>query len=153
MLVELCATGLVAIYESYNTIYGAKYAGKNFVTKHKGINILSMENTYLRTNGSQFIICTTKTKWLDRKHMVFGHNGQVVEGMNVPKDIKKVGSSSGKTSRLVANANWSTLFYLVLFLFPLSLLKMDKDHSVNQLYIFNKIKSKYPIYQWLGHGA
>merc|ERR1711990_105695 len=45
-----------------------------------------------------FFLCTVKTAWLDGKHVVFG---SVVEGMNVVKDIERVGSQSGKTSRPV----------------------------------------------------
>jgi len=38
------------------------------------------------------------TSWLDGKHVVFG---EVVEGMNVVKQIEKLGSSSGKTNKTV----------------------------------------------------
>ncbi|TXG65692.1 hypothetical protein EZV62_006967 [Acer yangbiense] len=88
------------------SIYGDTFADENFINKHIGPEILSMANTGPGTNGSQFLIYTTKTEWLDGTNVVFG---QVVEGFEVMKAIKKVGSRSGLTTKPVVVANCGQL--------------------------------------------
>lgn len=57
-----------------------------------------MANCGPNTNASQFFLCTAKTSWLDGEHVVFG---QVIDGMDVVKQVEAVGSAEGDTSKPV----------------------------------------------------
>ena len=65
-----------------------------------------MANSGPNTNGSQFFICLDKTDWLDGAHVVFG---QVIEGLDVVKEMETCGSQSGGCSRLVTIAACGTV--------------------------------------------
>jgi len=74
------------------SIYGAKFPDENFKAKHTKPGQLSMANAGPNTNGSQFFITTVDCPWLDGKHTVFG---EVVEGLNLLKQIESCGTRSG----------------------------------------------------------
>ena len=88
------------------SIYGAKFADENFQLTHTGAGTLSMANSGPGTNGSQFFITTTKTDWLDRKHVVFGN---VISGYAVVEKIERLGTKSGKPTEKIAIAGCGEL--------------------------------------------
>ncbi|MFC4610291.1 peptidylprolyl isomerase [Streptomyces maoxianensis] len=83
------------------SIYGEKFADENFQIKHTKPGLLSMANAGPNTNGSQFFITTVVTDWLDNKHVVFG---EVVEGLDLVRQIEGLGSRNGATKAKVTIA-------------------------------------------------
>ncbi|KAH0886515.1 hypothetical protein HID58_062611, partial [Brassica napus] len=63
---------------------GGFFEDENFIKKHTGPGILSMNNNGPDTNQSQFLISLTENWELDDLHVVFG---QVVEGLDVVRII------------------------------------------------------------------
>ncbi|RZC54735.1 hypothetical protein C5167_013586 [Papaver somniferum] len=80
------------------SIHGAKFPDENFVKKLTGPRILSMANLGSDTNESQFMISFKSPP-----------SPQVVQGMNVLRAIERVGSKSGKYTKLVLIADCGQL--------------------------------------------
>jgi peptidylprolyl isomerase len=84
------------------SIFGSKFADETFdgvAGRHTGMGCLTMANSGPNSNGSQFLICTGETPWLDGHHVVFGR--VLDSSFSVLLMIEGVGSRSGKTSQPV----------------------------------------------------
>lgn len=88
------------------SIYGRTFDDENFVLRHEGPGTLSMANSGKNTNGSQFFLCTTKTDWLDGKHVVFG---EVIQGLDVVRKMEAAGSDTGVPKKLTRIKNCGQL--------------------------------------------
>jgi len=68
-------------------MFGGHMKDESFEMKHTRAGLLSMANSGPDRNGSQFFITFAPLTHLNGKHVVFG---EVVEGMNVLREIEKV---------------------------------------------------------------
>lgn len=86
------------------SIYGEKFDDEweTGIVNHTIPGLLSMANSGRNTNGSQFFLTTTKTHWLDNKHVVFG---RVEEGLEVVKAMEACGTGMGQPSKKIVIAN------------------------------------------------
>ena len=80
------------------SIYGSFFEDENHNISHSERGILSMVNKGPNTNGSQFFITFTDTKWLDKKHVAFG---KVLNATDILKQIENCGTPSGVTTKLI----------------------------------------------------
>lgn len=80
------------------SIFGTRFEDENFEMKHSKPGILSMANAGPNTNASQFFITFVPCPWLDGKHVVFG---ELVDGIEVLKQIELAGSRSGAPNKKV----------------------------------------------------
>eukprot|EP01138_Halocafeteria_seosinensis_P000914 gb/GECG01000937.1/.p1 GENE.gb/GECG01000937.1/~~gb/GECG01000937.1/.p1 ORF type:complete len:100 (+),score=16.95 gb/GECG01000937.1/:1-300(+) len=64
--------------------------------QHDREGVLSMANRGPNTNSSQFFITFAPQPHLDGKHMVFG---EVTEGMDVVRELERIGTNEGKPSQ------------------------------------------------------
>ena len=65
--------------------------------QHEKPGLLSMANSGVNTNGSQFFITTVETPHLDGKHVVFG---KVLKGMGVVRELENVPKAGEKPTKV-----------------------------------------------------
>ena len=84
------------------SIYGLEFDDENFDLSFTRPYLLAMANAGPNTNGSQFFVTFAPTPWLDGHHVVFG---EVLEGFEVMDKLEKLGSQSGKPSKIARITN------------------------------------------------
>ena len=81
------------------SVYGETFEDENFKLAHAGRGVLSMVNSGLNSNESQFFLTFDECPLLDKRHVVFGY---VCDGMDVLRKIENVGTPvTGVPSRSV----------------------------------------------------
>ncbi|KNZ73259.1 Peptidyl-prolyl cis-trans isomerase A2, partial [Termitomyces sp. J132] len=92
--------------EDGKSIYGGRFSDENFQLKHDKPGLLSMANSGKDTNGSEFVITTIATTWLDGSHVVFG---EVIENMDLVKRMETFGTPQGTPKVKVIIATCGTV--------------------------------------------
>ncbi|XP_037064134.1 peptidyl-prolyl cis-trans isomerase A-like [Peromyscus leucopus] len=82
------------------SIYKEKFEDENFILKHTGLGILSMEDAGQTQMVPRCFSCNAKTEWLDGKHVVFG---KVKDGMSIIEAMEHFGYGKGKTSNITTS--------------------------------------------------
>ena len=80
------------------SIYGIFFDDENHDVSHSERGIVSMVNKGPNTNGSQFFITFTDTKWLDDTHVAFG---KILNVSDILKKIEDCGTTHGVTRKKV----------------------------------------------------
>jgi len=84
------------------SIYGGYFEDENLRVKFKRAGMLAMANGGPDMNGSQFFITMTKADHLSHKCVGFG---EVLDGMDVLREVEKLGTDDGEPSLLVTIAD------------------------------------------------
>ncbi|XP_042138057.2 peptidyl-prolyl cis-trans isomerase A-like [Peromyscus maniculatus bairdii] len=82
------------------SIYKEKFEDENFILKHTGPGILSMEDAGQTQMVPRCFSCNAKMEWLDGKHVVFG---KVKDGMSIIEAVEHFGYGKGKTSNITTS--------------------------------------------------
>jgi len=84
------------------SIYGGTFEDENLRVKFKRPGMLAMANGGPDMNGSQFFITLTKADHLNHKSVGFG---EVLSGMEILKEVEKLGTEDGEPSMDVTIAD------------------------------------------------
>jgi len=71
------------------SVYDEPFEDENFKLKHSGRGVLSMVNSGLNSNRSQFFLTFDECPILDGRHVVFGY---VCDGISVLRKIENAGT-------------------------------------------------------------
>merc|ERR1719162_992395 len=84
------------------SIFAQKFDDENFKLNLERPYLLAMANSGPNSNGSQFFITFKGTPWLNGHHVVFG---EVLDGIDIVKQLEQIGSDSGAPSKTAVITN------------------------------------------------